>query len=306
MVGHRAADSRDGASIPDHRRHARARRQEGAAARHRFRGRDLSAAGARRHAHGHLRAGGRAVVARRPRRGISGRTCCRTIWSASRRVSRSASSISRRSSPRASSKVVNGPFTFAPDGNPLVGPMRGLRNFWVACGVMAGFSQGGGVGLALSRWMVDGDPGADVWGMDVARYGDWTTLAYTNAKVRENYSRRFRIRFPNEELPAARPLRTTPIYERLAGRARGVRRLLRARASRSGSRRAPQEAARRGELPALELASARGRRNAARCAMRWDFWRSPTTASSTCAGRAPPSGCRIRWRTASRPSGASR
>ena len=113
-------------------------------------------------------------------------------------------------------KVVNGPFTFAPDGNPLIGPIRGLENFWVACGVMAGFSQGGGVGLALSRWMVDGDPGADVWGMDVARYGDWTTLAYTNAKVRENYSRRFSIRFPNEELTAARPLRTTPIYEKLA------------------------------------------------------------------------------------------
>src|ERR1700686_569217 len=112
-------------------------------------------------------------------------------------------------------KVVNGPFTFAPDGNPLVGPVRGLRNYWVACGVMAGFSQGGGVGLALSHWMVDGDPGADIWGMDVARYGDWATLAYTNAKVRENYSRRFRIRFPNEELDAARPLRTTPIYERL-------------------------------------------------------------------------------------------
>jgi len=112
-------------------------------------------------------------------------------------------------------KVVNGPFTFAPDGNPLVGPIRGLRNFWVACGVMAGFSQGGGVGLALSRWMVDGDPGADIWGMDVARFGDWTTMAYTNAKVRENYSRRFSIRFPNEELPAARPLRTTPIYEKL-------------------------------------------------------------------------------------------
>jgi dimethylglycine dehydrogenase len=112
-------------------------------------------------------------------------------------------------------KVVNGPFTFAPDGNPLVGPIPGLRNFWVACGVMAGFSQGGGVGLALSRWMVDGDPGADIWAMDVARYGDWATLPWTNAKVRENYSRRFRIRFPNEELPAARPLRTTPVYGRL-------------------------------------------------------------------------------------------
>ncbi|HUO96647.1 MAG TPA: FAD-dependent oxidoreductase, partial [Steroidobacteraceae bacterium] len=113
-------------------------------------------------------------------------------------------------------KIVNGPFTFAPDGNPLVGPVRGLRNYWVACGVMAGFSQGGGVGLALSRWMVDGDPGADIWGMDVARYGSWATLAYTNAKVRENYSRRFRIRFPNEELEAARPLRTTALYDRLS------------------------------------------------------------------------------------------
>jgi dimethylglycine dehydrogenase len=112
-------------------------------------------------------------------------------------------------------KVVNGPFTFAPDGNPLVGPVKGLKNFWVACGVMAGFSQGGGVGLALAHWLIDGDPGADIWAMDVARYGDWTTLAYTNAKVRENYSRRFSIRFPNEELRAARPLRTTPIYESL-------------------------------------------------------------------------------------------
>jgi dimethylglycine dehydrogenase len=112
-------------------------------------------------------------------------------------------------------RIVNGPFTFAPDGNPLVGPIRGLRNYWVACGVMAGFSQGGGVGLALSNWMIHGDPGFDVWAMDVARFGDWATRSYANAKVRENYSRRFRIRFPNEELPAARPLRTTPIYGRL-------------------------------------------------------------------------------------------
>ncbi len=111
-------------------------------------------------------------------------------------------------------KIINGPFTFAPDGNPLVGPIRGIRNYWVACGVMAGFSQGGGVGLALSNWMVDGDPGMDVWAMDVARFGDWANREYTNVKVRENYGRRFRVRFPNEELPAARPLRTTPMYHR--------------------------------------------------------------------------------------------
>ena len=80
---------------------------------------------------------------------------------------------------------------------------------------MAGFSQGGGVGLTLANWITEGDPGADVWAMDIARYGEWATRAYTNAKVRENYSRRFRIRFPNEELEATRPFRTTPIYERL-------------------------------------------------------------------------------------------
>jgi dimethylglycine dehydrogenase len=113
--------------------------------------------------------------------------------------------------------VVNGPFTFSPDGNPLVGPVRGIRNCWVACAVMAGLSQGGGVGLALATWMTEGDPGLDIWGMDVARYGDYATLAYTNAKVRENYSRRFRITFPNEELPAARPLHMTPVHDRLDG-----------------------------------------------------------------------------------------
>jgi dimethylglycine dehydrogenase len=115
-------------------------------------------------------------------------------------------------------RVVNGPFTFSPDGNPLVGPIRGLRGYWVACGVMAGLSQGGGVGLALATWMTagdDGDSGMDIWAMDVARYGDYATLAYTNAKVQENYRRRFRITFPNEELPGARPLLTTPIHDRL-------------------------------------------------------------------------------------------
>src|SRR6478736_5518327 len=95
---------------------------------------------------------------------------------------------------------------------------RGLRNYWLACGVMAGLSQGGGVGLALAAWMSAGDAGdsgMDIFGMDIARFGDYARLAYTNAKVQENYKRRFQITFPNEELPAARPLRTTPIYDRL-------------------------------------------------------------------------------------------
>jgi dimethylglycine dehydrogenase len=112
-------------------------------------------------------------------------------------------------------KAVNGPFTFAPDGNPLVGPVRGLRNFWVACAVMAGFSQGGGIGLVLSRWMAENDPGQDIISMDVARFGAFATPKYTSIKVPENYSRRFRLAYPNEELTAARPVRRSPIYGRL-------------------------------------------------------------------------------------------
>ena len=110
-------------------------------------------------------------------------------------------------------RVIHGPFTFAPDGNPLVGPVPGLRNYWTACAVMAGFSQGGGVGLALAQWMIEGETERDPRAMDVARFGKWTTPAYTLPKVIENYQRRFSVSYPNEELPAARPFRRTPMYD---------------------------------------------------------------------------------------------
>ncbi len=109
--------------------------------------------------------------------------------------------------------VIHGPFTFAPDGNPLVGPVPGMRNYWSACGVMAGFSQGGGVGLMLAQWMIHGETERDTFAMDVARYGDWISPGYTRPKVIENYQKRFSVAYPNEELPAARPHRTTPMYE---------------------------------------------------------------------------------------------
>ena len=119
-------------------------------------------------------------------------------------------------------KWVNGAFTFTPDGNPLVGPVPGLRNYWVACGVMAGFSQGGGVGLALANWMTAGDPGADIFGMDIARYGAFAANDhYLRDTTRQFYARRFVLSHPNEELPAGRPLKTTPAYD--AMKAQGAR-----------------------------------------------------------------------------------
>jgi dimethylglycine dehydrogenase len=112
-------------------------------------------------------------------------------------------------------RIVNGGMVFAPDGNPIIGPLPGHRTAFVAAGVMAGFSQGGGVGLAVAHWMVDGEPGMDVFAMDVARFGDFANPAYVREKTRENYQRRFILPCPNEELPAARPTKTTPIYDLL-------------------------------------------------------------------------------------------
>jgi len=110
-------------------------------------------------------------------------------------------------------RVIHGPFTFSPDGNPLVGPVPGLRNYWSACAVMAGFSQGGGMGLSLAQWMIHGEVERDPRGFDVARFGGWTTPGYTVPKVIENYQTRFSVAYPNEEKPAARPFRTTPMYD---------------------------------------------------------------------------------------------
>jgi len=81
---------------------------------------------------------------------------------------------------------------------------------------MGGFSQGGAIGLTLANWMIDGDPGADIFGMDVARYGSFASNdSYLKATTGQFYARRFVISYPNEELPAGRPLKTSPCYDAL-------------------------------------------------------------------------------------------
>ena len=111
--------------------------------------------------------------------------------------------------------VINGPFTFGPDGNPLIGPVPGMKNYWVAVGVMAGFCQGGGVGLTLAEWMIDGEPSIDVWAMDVARFGEFASPDWGTVKSSENYERRFVMTFPNETLPKGRKQKTTALYDRM-------------------------------------------------------------------------------------------
>ncbi len=111
-------------------------------------------------------------------------------------------------------KWINGAFTFSPDGNPLIGPVAGKRGYWLACGVMAGFLQGGGVGKSLAEWMVHGEASTDVFGLDIARYGPFASnREYIRQTTGEFYARRFVMTYPNEQLPAGRPLKTTPAHD---------------------------------------------------------------------------------------------
>ena len=114
--------------------------------------------------------------------------------------------------------IVNGPFTFGPDGSPLIGPVPGLKNYWVAVGVMAGFCQGGGVGKCIAEWIIDGEPSIDVWAMDVARFGNYASPQYGTIKSSENYERRFIMTFPNETLPKGRKQKTTTLYDRFVSK----------------------------------------------------------------------------------------
>jgi len=114
--------------------------------------------------------------------------------------------------------IVNGPFTFGPDGSPLIGPVPGIKNYWVAVGVMAGFCQGGGVGKCIAEWIIDGEPSIDVWAMDVARFGDYASPQYGTIKSSENYERRFIMTFPNETLPKGRKQKTTALYDRFVSK----------------------------------------------------------------------------------------
>ncbi|MER9096137.1 FAD-dependent oxidoreductase [Mesorhizobium sp. M0700] len=114
--------------------------------------------------------------------------------------------------------IVNGPFTFGPDGNPMIGPVPGLTNYWAAVGVMAGFCQGGGVGRSIAEWMIEGEPSIDVWAMDIARFGNHATADWGTVKSAENYERRFVMTFPNETLPKGRKQKTTALYDRLVAK----------------------------------------------------------------------------------------
>ena len=115
-------------------------------------------------------------------------------------------------------EVYNGAIPYTPDGSPIIGPAWGLPNFWLNEGHSFGITAAGGAGWQLAEWIVEGEPTIDMLGVEPRRFGDYATKGYLKAKNEEAYANVFTIHFPDEERPAARPLRTAPCYERLKAR----------------------------------------------------------------------------------------
>jgi len=113
--------------------------------------------------------------------------------------------------------IVNGPISYTPDGSPLIGPAWGVRNLWLNEGHSFGITAAGGSGWQLAEWIVEGEPGIDMLAVDPRRYGPYTSKRFVVTKNEETYRNVFTVHYPDEERPDARPLKTSPIYERLKG-----------------------------------------------------------------------------------------
>ena len=115
-------------------------------------------------------------------------------------------------------KVINGPIPYAPDGNPLIGPVPGVKNAYDACVFTFGIVQAGGAGKVLADWVLHGEPEWEMWSVDPRRFTDFATPAFAKAKAIEIYSHEYATHFPNLEWPDGRPVKTSPLYGKLAAK----------------------------------------------------------------------------------------
>ena len=113
-------------------------------------------------------------------------------------------------------QVYNGAIAYTPDGSPIIGPAWGLRNFWFNEGHSFGVTAAGGAGWQLAEWIVEGEPTIDMMGVDPRRFGPYASRGYLKAKNEEAYANVFTVHYPDEERPAARPLKRAPCYGRMA------------------------------------------------------------------------------------------
>jgi glycine cleavage system aminomethyltransferase T/glycine/D-amino acid oxidase-like deaminating enzyme len=116
--------------------------------------------------------------------------------------------------------LLNGPESFTPDGNFILGEAPELRNYFVCAGFnSAGIANSGGAGRLIAEWVVGGEPSADVWEVDIRRFGAFTGNRKALAeRTGETLGLHYAMRWPRQELETARPLRTSPLYDLLAAK----------------------------------------------------------------------------------------
>ncbi|MBZ9996636.1 FAD-dependent oxidoreductase [Mesorhizobium sp. BH1-1-4] len=114
------------------------------------------------------------------------------------------------------SKVINGPIPYAPDGNPLIGPMPGVPNAFEACVFTFGIAQGGGAGKVLAEWVTQGQTEWDMWSCDPRRFTSFAAAPdYCVAKGKEIYGNEYAIQFPRHAWPEGRDRKLSPIHDRI-------------------------------------------------------------------------------------------
>ena len=112
--------------------------------------------------------------------------------------------------------IVNGPIPISTDGEPIMGPVPGLSNFFAACAFTSGIAASGGAGKAMANWILHGDPGLDLWAFDIRRFGPLHAgQRFLHDRAVESYSRYYAIHWPGEELESARGVRRSPLYQSL-------------------------------------------------------------------------------------------
>ncbi|MDH3376620.1 MAG: FAD-dependent oxidoreductase [Gammaproteobacteria bacterium] len=112
-------------------------------------------------------------------------------------------------------RTVAGAITHTPDGNFLAGPAPGRPNYWMCCGAAIGISQGAGAGKYLAEWMVHGQSEINMAEVDPRRYGDWSAGDYCHARSLCEYEHMYKLLSPGEQHEAARPVRTSGLYDTL-------------------------------------------------------------------------------------------
>ncbi|MCV2871548.1 FAD-dependent oxidoreductase [Defluviimonas sp. WL0050] len=113
------------------------------------------------------------------------------------------------------SRIINGPIPYAPDGNPLIGPMPGVPNAFEACVFTFGIAQGGGAGKVLAEWITEGCTEWDMWSCDPRRYTDYTDREYCIEKGKEVYGNEYAMHFPWHRWPAAPDRKVSPVHDKI-------------------------------------------------------------------------------------------